>query len=184
MWIWIVLGVIVLLILWVISGYNKLVSLREMVRNAWSQIDVALKRRHDLIPNLVESVKGYAAHERGTLEAVIAARNAAVSAGPDPSARIAAEGQLSGALRQLFAVAEAYPQLKADQNFLQLQNELTDTENRIAAQRGAYNDVVRQYNTTILSIPTNFIAGPFGFTPQPFFEVQDPAQREVPQVKF
>jgi len=180
---WIVLGVVVVLIVWAIASYNSLVSLREQVRAAWAQIDVVLKRRHDLIPNLVETVKGYASHERETLERVIAARNAAVAA-PSPSASVAAEGMLSGALRQLFAVAEAYPDLKANTNFMQLQGELTSTENQISGQRQNYNALVQRYNTAMLRFPTNLMAGPFGFTPQPFFEVQDAAQREAPAVKF
>jgi LemA protein len=180
---WIILGVVVLLVLWAIASYNRLVSLREQVRTAWAQIDVVLKRRHDLIPNLVETVKGYATHERETLERVIAARNAAVAA-PNPTAAVSAENQLTGALRQLFAVAEAYPDLKANQNFTQLQTELASTENQISSFRQGYNSTVQQYNTSLLSFPTNLIAGPFGFTPQPFFEVQDAAQREAPVVKF
>jgi LemA protein len=180
---WIILGVVVILLIWAIASYNSLVSLREQVRAAWAQIDVVLKRRHDLIPNLVETVKGYASHERETLERVIAARNAAVAA-PNPSASVAAEGMLSGALRQLFAVAEAYPDLKANTNFMQLQSELTSTENQISGMRQNYNALVQRYNTAMLSFPTNLMAGPFGFTPQPFFEVQDAAQREAPAVKF
>ncbi|MFT3788061.1 MAG: LemA family protein [Tepidisphaeraceae bacterium] len=182
----VVVLVVIVLVLWIVSAYNKLVALRETVRSAWAQIDVLLKRRYDLIPNLVETVKGYATHERGTLEAVIAARNAAVTASSQGNvgAVSQAEGQLQGAMRQLFAVAEAYPDLKANANFMQLQGELGNTENQIAGQRSSYNEIVRQYNTTLMSIPTNFIAGPFGFTPQAFFEVQDPGQREAPQVKF
>ena len=179
----IVLGVLVLFAIFAIAAYNNLVALREQVRGAWAQIDVVLKRRYDLIPNLVETVKGYAAHERQTLEAVIAARNSAVSA-TDPAARSQAEGQLSGALRQLFAVAEAYPDLKANQNFMQLQGELATTENQISSFRQNYNGIVQRYNTAMLSFPNNLIAGPFGFTTQPFFEVQDAAQREAPAVKF
>lgn len=179
----VVLGFFLILILWAIAAYNGLVSLREQVRAAWAQIDVVLKRRHDLIPNLVETVKGYASHEKETLERVIAARNQAITAsGPQQS--IAAEGQLSGALRQVFALSEAYPDLKANQNFLQLQSELTSTENQIAGQRQGYNGLVQQYNTAIMSFPSNLMAGPFGFTPQPFFELQDAVQREVPVVKF
>ena len=180
---WIVLGVVVILVIWAVLSYNALVSLREQVRAAWAQIDVVLKRRHDLIPNLVETVKGYASHERETLERVIAARNAAVAA-PSPSAAVAAEGQLSGALRQLFAVAEAYPDLKANTNFLQLQSELASSENQISSFRQNYNALVQRYNTAMLSFPTNLMAGPFGFAPQPFSEVQDAAQREAPAVKF
>jgi LemA protein len=177
-------GVVVVLFLWAMAAYNGLVRLREQVRAGWAQIDVMLKRRHDLIPNLVETVKGYAAHEKETLANVIAARNQAVAAGGDPARSSMAEGQLSGALRQLFAVAEAYPDLKANTNFLQLQGELTNTENQIGGFRQNYNSTVQQYNTQLLSFPTNLIAGPFGFQAQPFFEIQDAAQREAPVVKF
>jgi LemA protein len=180
---WIVLIVLGLLVVWAILSYNRLVSLREQVRAGWAQIDVLLKRRHDLIPNLVETVKGYAAHERETLERVITARNAAVAA-RDPGQASVAEGALSGALRQLFALSEAYPDLKANTNFTELQRELANTENLISGQRQQYNALVAAYNTSMLSFPNNLIAGPFGFTPQPFFEVQDAAQRETPQVKF
>lgn len=182
----IVVGVVVVVILFVIGVYNGLVRVREQVRAAWAQIDVLLKRRYDLIPNLVETVKGYAAHEKETLTGVIAARNQAVAAAGsgDPAKTVAAEGVLSGALRQLFAVVEAYPDLKANQNFMQLQGELTGTENQIGVQRQAYNSLVAGYNAMVLSFPNNLIAGPFGFTAQPFFEVQDAAQREAPQVKF
>src|SRR5690242_9084478 len=179
----VVAGLLAVLVLYVIAAYNSLVRLREQVRSGWAQIDVVLKRRHDLIPNLVETVKGYAAHEKETLTAVIAARNQAVAA-RDPASLSAAEGQLSGALRQLFAVAEAYPDLKANQNFMQLQSELAGTENQISSFRQHYNALVQQYNTSMLSFPNNLIAGPFGFTPQPFFEIQDAAQREAPAVKF
>jgi LemA protein len=184
--IWIVLIVGGVLVLWAIFSYNRLVSLREQVRAGWAQIDVLLKRRHDLIPNVVETVKGYAAHEKGTLEAVINARNAAVAArsGSDPASLAQAEGQLSGALRQLFALSEAYPDLKANTNFMDLQRELANTENQIGGQRQQYNALVAQYNTSLMSFPTNLMAGPFGFTAQPFFEIQDAAQREAPQVKF
>jgi LemA protein len=170
--------------LFVIGIYNGLIGRRNRVDEALSQIQVQLKRRHDLIPNLVETVKGYAAHEKDTLSAVIAARNQAVSAGGDPARSSMAEGQLSGALRQLFAVAEAYPDLKANTNFLQLQGELTNTENQIGNFRQGYNSTAQQYNTRLLSFPTNLIAGPFGFQAQPFFEIQDAAQREAPVVKF
>ena len=178
-----VLAVLGVVVLWIISSYNRLVALREKVRTAWAQIDVLLKRRYDLIPNLVETVKGYASHEKETLERVIAARNAAVAA-RDPQSIGAAEGQLGGALRQLFALSESYPDLKANQNFMQLQGELTNTENQIGGQRQGYNSTVQQYNTTLLSFPTNLIAGMFGFTPQQFFEIQDAVQREAPQVRF
>jgi LemA protein len=183
MWIVLVVGGVV--VLWAILSYNRLVALREQVRAGWAQIDVLLKRRHDLIPNLVETVKGYAAHERDTLERVITARNAAVAArGGNPAALGQAEGQLSGALRQIFALSEAYPDLKANTNFTELQRELANTENQIGGQRQQYNAVVAQYNTSMMSFPNNLMAGPFGFTAQPFFEVQDAAQREAPQVKF
>jgi LemA protein len=182
--IWIVLIVGGVLVLWAIMSYNRLVSLREQVRAAWAQIDVLLKRRHDLIPNVVETVKGYASHERETLERVIAARNSAVAASGNPQQLSQAEGQLSGALRQLFALAEAYPDLKANSNFMDLQRELANTENQIGHQRQQYNAVVAQYNTSMMSFPNNLLAGPFGFTAQPFFEVQDAAQREAPAVKF
>jgi LemA protein len=179
----VIVGVVLVLILWAIAAYNGLVSLREQVRAAWAQIDVVLKRRHDLIPNLVETVKGYASHEKETLERVIQARNQAVSAsGPQQAA--AAEGALTGAVRQLFALSEAYPDLKANTNFLQLQGELASTENQISGMRQNYNNLVQRYNTAILSFPNNLMAGPFGFAPQPFFEIQDPGQREAPAVKF
>jgi LemA protein len=179
------LGLVVVVALWAVLAYNRLVALREAVRTGWAQIDVLLKRRYDLIPNLVESVKGYAAHEKETLDRVITARNAAASVKPgNTAAAIAADNQLTGSLRQLFAVAEAYPDLKANQNFLQLQGELSSSENHVASVRGSYNNTVQQYNTAIQSFPTNLLAGPFGFTTQPFFEVQDAGQREVPKVKF
>jgi LemA protein len=180
----IVIGVVVVGVLIVMSAYNRLVSLREQVRAAWAQIDVLLKRRYDLIPNLVETVKGYASHEKDTLQAVIAARNQAVSVSGNPAQLSQAEGVLSGALRQMFAVAEAYPDLKANTNFMELQRELTGTENVIGQSRQHYNSLVASYNTAILSFPNNLLAGPFGFQPQPFFDIQDTAQREAPTVKF
>jgi LemA protein len=181
----IVLAIVAVFVLWAIVMYNRLVSLREMVKTAWAQIDVMLKRRYDLIPNLVETVKGYASHESGTLERVIAARNAAVAVPRgDIAGSVAAENQVSGALRQLFAVAEAYPDLKANQNFMQLQGELSDTENQIAGQRSGYNETVRSYNTSLMSFPNNIFAGMFGFTQQPYFEVNDAVTREAPKVKF
>ena len=182
--VWIILGIVALIVVFTIVQYNRLVTLREQVRNAWAQIDVALRRRFDLIPNLVETVKGYASHEKETLERVIAARNEGVAASGDPAKAIAADNMLTGALRQLFALSEAYPDLKANQSFLQLQAELGSTENTIARERQTYNDEVRGYNTAVMSFPANLIAGPMGFAPQPFFEVQDPAQREAPAVKF
>jgi LemA protein len=179
----IVAGVVIVIVLWAIAAYNGLVSLREQVRSAWAQIDVALKRRHDLVPNLVETVKGYASHETQALERVIAARNQAVNA-TNPQQASAAEGLLSGALRQVFALSEAYPDLKANQNFMHLQSELASTENQIGGQRQSYNSLVQRHNTAIMSFPNNLLAGPFGFAPQPFFEIQDAAQREAPVVKF
>lgn len=183
---WIVLAIGGVLVVWLILSYNRLVSLREQVRAGWAQIDVLLKRRHDLIPNVVETVKGYAAHERDTLERVVSARNAAVAAqgGADPASLGRAEGQLSGALRQLFALAEAYPDLKANANFIELQRELANTENQLSHQRQQYNALVGQYNTSVLSFPNNLLAGPFGFTTQPFFEIENADQREAPVVRF
>jgi len=174
---------IVFIVIIVAGMYNGLVRSRNETKNAWSQIDVQLKRRHDLIPNLVETVKGYAKHEQGTLQSVIAARAAAVGAGT-VDARIAAEGQLSQALSRLMVVTEQYPDLKANQNFLGLQEELTSTENKIGFARQAYNDAVMTYNTKIETFPSNLVAGNFGFKPEPFFQVQDEKERQAPQVKF
>ena len=174
---------IVLGLFYVIGIYNALVRLRQQVKNAWSQIDVQLKRRYDLIPNLVETVKGYAAHEKETLERVVQARNAAVSAS-GVQAKAQAENMLTGALRQLFALSERYPNLKANENFLALQEELATTENRIAFARQHYNDSVASFNTRIQSFPANLIAGPFGFHDEPYFEMEDAAQREAPKVQF
>ena len=162
-----------------IALYNRFVRLRNRVDNAWAQIEVQLKRRWDLIPNLVETVKGYAAHERGTFEAVTEARAAAQRAA-SPAETAAAEGILGQALGRLFAVAEAYPELQADENFRQLQSELAETENRIAVSRQVYNDTVLTYNNAIQTFPGVLIAGPFGFSKREFFEVEDDAQREVP----
>ena len=172
-----------IIVVWVIGVYNSLVSLRNMVKNAWAQIDVQLKRRHDLIPNLVETVKGYAKHESGTLEAVIAARNQAVKA-TSIDESIKAEQQLGGALGRLMVVMEAYPDLKANANFLSLQEELTSTENKIGFSRQYYNDEVMKYNTRLESFPANLVAGPFQFKPATFFEVTNEKEREAPQVKF
>jgi LemA protein len=170
-------------VVWVIGVYNSLVGLRNQVKNAWAQIDVQLKRRHDLIPNLVETVKGYAKHESGTLEAVIAARNQAVKATSIEDS-IKAEQALGGALGRLMVVMEAYPDLKANANFLSLQEELTSTENKIGFARQYYNDEVMKYNTRLESFPANMVAGPFGFKTATFFEVTNEKEREAPQVKF
>ena len=167
---WIILAIIAALIMWVIFIYNGLVAMRQRVNQSFADIDVQLKQRHDLIPNLVETVKGYAAHERGTLEAVIQARNAAMTA-QGPAQVAATENQLSGALRQLFALSESYPDLKANQNFQQLQAELSDIENKIAAARRFFNNAVQEYNTGIQQFPAALLAGPFGFTPRDFFDV-------------
>ena len=185
---WIVIGVIVLLVLWVIMIYNGLVAVRQRVNQAFSDIDVQTKQRHDLIPNLVETVKGYASHERGTLEAVVQARNAAVNAqSGGVAAQAAAENMLSGALRQLFALSEAYPDLKANQNFQQLQAELSDIENKIAAARRFFNNAVQEYNTGIQQFPAALFAASLGFQPKQFFDV-GPEERktldQAPQVKF
>ncbi|HET9609504.1 MAG TPA: LemA family protein [Acidimicrobiales bacterium] len=168
----IIVVVLVLLALYVIVTFNGLVSLRNRIENAWAQIDVQLKRRYDLIPNLVETVKGYAAHERETLDAVIQARNAGMSAqGPHDQAE--AENQITGALKSLFALSEAYPDLKANQNFAQLQEELTGTEGRIAYARQFYNDTVYRYNTKIQSFPANILAGMFRFGEREYFQADD-----------
>ena len=178
----VVLVLIVLLVIWAIALYNGLVQKRNRVDNSWAQIDVQLKRRHDLIPNLVETVKGYAAHERGVFEAVTKARAAAVGAqGPAQSA--AAEGVLTQALGRLFAVAEAYPDLKASQNFLELQSELTDTEDKIAAARRYYNSTVLAYNTSIQTFPSLLFAGMLGFRAREFFEA-DEGERPPVAVSF
>ena len=179
----IVLVVIVFVIIFLISLYNGIVQLKVRADSAWSDIDIQLKRRHDLIPNIVETVKGYAAHEKGTFENISKWRSAAMTA-TGPADRAAAENQLTGALRQLFAVAEAYPELKANQNFLQLQEELTATEGRIAYARQFYNDTVQRMNTKIATVPGNVFAGMMGFQSRQFFELEAPAEREAPQVKF
>ena len=179
---WILIGVTVLVVLYVILTYNGLVRLRNRVANAWAQIDVQLRRRYDLIPNLVETVKGYAAHERQTFEAVTQARANAISAqGVGEQAQ--AENMISGALKSLFAVAEAYPDLKANQNFLQLQEELTGTEGRIAYARQFYNDTVYKYNTKIQKFPAVVLAGMLRFTEREYFEADDEARGPV-QVQF
>ena len=183
---WIIVGVIVLivilLIVWVISTYNRLVDLRNRVKDQWAQIDVQLKRRFDLIPNLVETVKGYTKHESETLESVIKARNTYVSA-TTPEGQMKADGELEQAISKLFALAEAYPDLKANTNFQHLQTELTETESKIASARQFYNDTVLVYNNKIEMVPSNIIAGIFKFKQETFFEA-DAAERENVQVKF
>jgi LemA protein len=176
MGLWIVIIVVVLIAIYLVMIYNRLVSLRQITGQAWSDVSVQLKQRHDLVPNLVETVKGYAAHERGTLEAVTQARNAAV-----------AENMLTGALRQLFALSEAYPDLKASQNFQQLQGDLSDLENKIAASRRFFNNAVQEYNSSIQQFPAVLVAGSLGFTPKTFFDVDESERAAVnaaPQVKF
>ena len=190
----VVLGLAVLVVIWLVAQYNGLVKLRNRFRNAFAQIDVQLKRRHDLIPNLVETAKGYIKHERETLEAVINARNTAVSglkaAAADPSDPAAmknlaeAEQGLSGALGRLFALSEAYPDLKANENMMQLSEELTTTENKVAFARQAYNDSVMDYNTLRESFPNNFFAGWFSFRAAELLEIEDEVKREVPKVSF
>jgi len=189
---WIILLGIGALVLFVIGLYNTLVKMRIRVDEAWSDIDVQLKRRYDLIPNLVETVKGYAKHERETLDAVMEARSKAsqvkIDAGSataeDMAAFAKAQQGLSGALSKLFALSESYPDLKANQNFLQLQDELSDTEDKIQASRRFYNGTVREYNTKIATVPSNIIANIFGFTKREFFEVDDESQRENVKVSF
>ena len=182
---WIILGIIAALIVWVIMIYNGLVAMRQRVNQSFADVDVQLKLRHDLIPNLVETVKGYASHERGTLEAVVQARNAAITA-QGPAAQSQAETALSGALRQLFALSEAYPDLKANTNFQQLQTELSDIENKIAAARRFFNNSVQEYNTGIQQFPAALFASSFGFTPQVFFDLGETRTQveQAPQVKF
>ncbi len=181
----VILGVIAVLVLWVIMIFNGLVGMRQRVSQAFADIDVQLKQRHDLVPNLVETVKGYAAHERGTLDEVVKARNAAMAA-QGPAQQAAAENILSGALRQLFALSESYPNLKANANFQQLQSDLSDIENKIAASRRFFNNAVQEYNTGIQQFPAAVIAGPFGFSPKEFFDLGETRTQlaEAPQVKF
>jgi LemA protein len=175
--------ILALLIIFVIGIYNGLVRLKVQCDNAWSDIDVQLKRRYDLIPNLVETVKGYAAHEKGTLEGVIAARNQAISA-EGPAAKAQAEGMLTAALRQVFALAEAYPQLRAVESFSSLQQSLSSIEDSIQNARRYYNAVVRDFNTKIAQFPSNILAGMFNFKPREFFEISAPTEREAPKVSF
>ena len=182
-WAIVIVALIVVVGLLLVALYNRLVQQRNRVDNAWAQVEVQLKRRWDLIPNLVETVKGYAAHERETFENVTQARaNAQQASNPAEAAQ--AEGILGAALGRLFAVAEAYPELQADENFRQLQTELSETENRVAVSRQVYNDTVLTYNNTVQTFPGLVVAGPFGFTIREFFEVEDQEQREPPSVDF
>ena len=171
------------LVLYLMTAYNGLVRLKVQCDNAWSDIDVQLKRRYDLIPNIVETVKGYAAHEKGTLEAVVAARNQAMSA-QGPAAKGEAEGLLTGALRQVFALAEAYPQLRAVESFTQLQGTLSEIEDTLQNARRYYNAVVRDFNTMIEQFPSNIVAGMGHFKEREFFQISAPAEREAPKVSF
>jgi len=179
---WIIIGVVVLLVIVVAAMYNGLVRDRNRVDNAWSQVDVQLKRRYDLIPNLVETVKGYATHEQQTFERVTQARSAAQAA-ESPGEQAEAENFLTSALRQLFAVAEDYPELRASENFQGLQEELSETEDRIAVSRQIYNDTVLTYNNKVQQVPTNIVASMFGFDEREFFDAGDEAE-EVPSVEF
>ena len=182
---WVILGIAVVLLVWLIAIYNGLVAMRQRVNQSFADIDVQLKQRHDLVPNLVETVKGYATHERGTLEEVVKARNVAMAA-QGPAQQAAAENMLSGALRQLFALSEAYPDLKANQNFQQLQAELSDIENKLAAARRFFNNSVQEYNTGIEQFPAALLAGPLGFQRREFFDVAEarPQLEQAPSVKF
>lgn len=180
---WIVLGILVLLVIFGIGMYNGLIRLKVQCDNAWADVDVQLKRRYDLIPNLVETVKGYAGHEKGTFEAVVNARNRAMSA-TGPADKAQAENILSGALKNLFALAEAYPQLRAVESFTSLQNSLSELEDTIQNARRYYNAVVRDFNTKVLQFPTNIFANMMGFKQREFFEVSAAAERETPKVSF
>jgi LemA protein len=184
-WLWIVLGIVVLIVFGAVVSYNRFVSQKQLINDSWANIDTELRRRYDLIPNLVETVKGYAAHERGVFEEVTRARAAAVSATGTPAEQAAAEGPFVAALRQLFAVAENYPELKANQNFLALQQELANTEDRLQTARRFYNANVRDYNRRVQSFPSNTIASMFHFEEAEFFEIPEP-MREAgpPQVNF
>lgn len=181
--VWILIVVVVVIGGWLLLTYNSLIRRRNQVKEAWSDIDVQLKRRYDLIPNLVETVKGYARHEAAVFDNVTRARSAAMGA-QTPAEHGKAENMLTGALKSLFAVAEAYPDLKANTNFLELQRELSDTENKIQAARRFYNGNVRDFNTAIESVPTNIIAGTFGFTTQEYFELEEEAAKNAPKVAF
>ena len=182
MWVIILIAVVAIIVLFVINTYNTLVGLRNKVKDQWAQIDVQLKRRFDLIPNLVETVKGYAKHESDTLEAVVKARNTYLSAST-PEAQMKADGELTQAITKLFALSEAYPELKANENFKQLQSELTSTEDKISYARQFYNDIVMKYNNKIEMFPSNIVAGMFNFKTQAFFEVNEEERQNV-KVEF
>lgn len=183
MWIWIIVGVtVLLLIIWIVATYNGLISLRNRKDDQWSQIDVQLKRRADLIPNLVETVKGYAKHEKGTLEDVVKARNNFVTAST-PEEEMKASGEITQALSRLFALSENYPDLKANQNFVSLQNDLKETEDKISIARQFYNDTVLTYNNKVEMVPSNIVAGLFGFKKAAFFEIEE-ADKAAPKVSF
>jgi len=179
----VLVGVVAVVALWFVFTYNGLVRLRNQVKNAWSQIDVQLKRRYDLIPNLIETVKGYAAHEKETLERVVQARQRGIDAS-NVKDQQEAENMITGALRKLFALSEAYPNLKANENFLALQEELASTENKIGFARQYYNDTVKDFNTRQEMFPANLVASMLGFRPAEFFEIEEASQREAPKVKF
>lgn len=181
---WILAAVVVVALIALIFLFNRLVRLRQNVRESWSAIDTELKRRYDLIPNLIEAVKGYASHERGTLEEVVAARNAAAANNGPPDQQAATENALTGSVRQLFAIAEAYPQLKANESFQQLQSELAQTETRISQSRRFYNANVREMNTAIATFPSSMLAPLFGFRAERYFEIDEPGQRNAVGVSF
>jgi LemA protein len=183
LWLWIVIAIVVVLVLVVVAIYNRLVRLRNRAENAWAQVDVQLRRRYDLIPNLVEAVKGYASHERATFEEVTKARTAAQQA-QTVEEQGKAENLLTQAIGRLFAVAEAYPQLRATENFQQLQSQLEETETKIAVSRQVYNDSVLTYDTALETVPTNIVGNLFSFEARQYFEVEEPAAREAPRVQF
>ncbi|MCE9586168.1 LemA family protein [Candidatus Uhrbacteria bacterium] len=183
MYLWILIAVLAVIAIWLVATYNGLITLKNQTDEAWSDIDVQLKRRYDLIPNLIATVKGYASHESGTFEKVTAARTAAMAA-TSPHDKAVAENALSSTLKSIFALSEAYPDLKANTNFLKLQDELSDTENKVQASRRFYNGNVRDFNTKLQVFPTNMIAGMLGFIKREFFEIGNDAERNVPEVKF
>jgi LemA protein len=183
LWVWILVAIVAALVLALIVLYNRLVRLRNRTENAWAQVDVQLRRRYDLIPNLVETVKGYASHERATFEEVTKARTAAQEARTVPD-QAQAENMLTQAIGRLFAVAEQYPELRATENFQQLQAQLEETEQKIAVSRQVYNDAVLTYDTALETVPTNLVAGMFNFEERPYFEIEEPTAREAPRVQF